>query len=116
MRKRRTDLGILQRQVADLLSVDVMSVVGWEVAGREPLVRHIPQIIEFLGYVPEDLFPARTTGEKIRRYRMLKGMTRRQLAQELDLDEGTLRSVETDERKHAAQTTEKIARLFKSLL
>ena len=55
-------------------------------------------------------------GQKMRRYRLLHGMTRRQLAQELDLDEGTLRSVETDERKHAAQTIKKIARLFKSLL
>ena len=98
------------------MNVDEMTIVGWELNHCRPLIRHTPKIIEFLGYVPDDLFPANTLGQKMRRYRLLHGMTRRQLAQELDLDEGTIRSVETDERKHAAQTIKKIARLFKSLL
>ena len=48
-RLTRLDLWLLQRDVAALLDVDVMSIVAWELGNHEPLVRHIPKIIEFLG-------------------------------------------------------------------
>ena len=67
-----------------------MTIVGWELNHCQPLARHIPKIIKFLDYVPEKLFPSNTTGEKIKRYRLLHGMTWKQFAKKLGMDEVTL--------------------------
>jgi len=44
-----------------MLDVDEMIVVGWELIHWYPHPMHIRRIIDFLGYVPENLFPATTS-------------------------------------------------------
>ncbi len=112
LRKRRLDLGFPQREVADQLQVDVMSVKGWELGNHEPLLRHIPKIIEFLGYVPEELFPKATTVQKIKGYRLLHGMTRKELAKKLEMDEATLGRLEAGSGKSSAHALRKISKLI----
>ncbi len=109
IRKRRLDLKLFQREVAEIMSVDEMSVVGWELNHYQPLVRHLPKIIDFLGYVPEDLFPANSLGHEIKRYRLLHGLTRRQLARRLHIDEGTLGKLEIDKGKRLSETLKRIS-------
>ncbi len=65
----------------------------------------------FLGYVPEDLFPSDTVGQRINRYRLLHGMTRKQLAKKLGMDEEVLRQLEAGTGKHYANTLQKISDL-----
>jgi DNA-binding XRE family transcriptional regulator len=89
--------------------------VGRELNHCEPLTRHVPKIIDFLGYVPENLFPAETLGQKIKRYRLLHGTTRKQLARQLRIYEATLRQLELDKGKHFPETLTKIAGFLKSL-
>lgn len=52
IRKRRMDLGLRQRDVAELLSCSTATVLGWEALGRQPRVSQWPAIIDFLGYDP----------------------------------------------------------------
>jgi hypothetical protein len=73
-----------------------MTIVNWELNHYQPLTRHNPKIIDFLGYVPEDLFPIKTFGQKIKRYRLLHGMTKKQLARQLHIDEATLCRLKMD--------------------
>ncbi len=115
IRKKRLDLNLLQTDVANIMNVDEMTIVGWELNRCQPLVRHIPKIINFLGYVPEDLFPANTLGQKIKRHRLLHGMTRKQLAKQLHIDETTLDRLEMDKGNHFPQTLKKITGFLKSL-
>jgi len=49
IRKRRIDLGLLQREVADIIGVTESSVWNWE-HGVEPEQHYNPKIIKFLGY------------------------------------------------------------------
>ncbi|MGB6068099.1 MAG: hypothetical protein WBG50_25100 [Desulfomonilaceae bacterium] len=49
-----------------MLKVNEMTIIGWELNHRQPLTRHIPKIINFLGYVPENMFPEKTLGQKIK--------------------------------------------------
>ncbi|MCL5268045.1 MAG: helix-turn-helix domain-containing protein [Bacteroidetes bacterium] len=114
IRKRRLDLGLFRREVAAQLQVDVMSVVGWEAGDHEPLIRQIQKIIEFLGYIPGNLFPSSTLNQKITRSRLLHGMTRKQLAIQLGMDEATLRRLEAGTGKHSAGTLKKISDLIES--
>ena len=116
IRKKRLDLNLNQTDVADIMNVDEMTIVGWELNHCQPLVRHIPKIIDFLGYVPEDLFPANTQGQKIKRYRLLHGMTRKQLAKQLHIDETTLDRLEMDKGESSRETGRKIAAFLKSLI
>jgi DNA-binding XRE family transcriptional regulator len=63
IRKRRLDLDLVQVEVAAIIDVDEMTIVGWELNHCKPHIRHISAIIDFLGYLPQDLFPAGTVGQ-----------------------------------------------------
>ncbi len=88
VRRRRLDLGLLQREVATLLGVSKSTMEGWERNRHPPTLKHIPAVVEFLGYVP---FPEPVTlAERLRLYRRLNGISRRQLARCLQVDETTV--------------------------
>ena len=52
IRKRRLDLKLLQKQVADRIGVHELTITNWERNATVPAIRHIPAIIRFLGYDP----------------------------------------------------------------
>ena len=56
LRKRRLDLGLLQREVAEQLGVDKSTVTNWELNRTTPTLRFSPRIIGLLGFDPR---PAR---------------------------------------------------------
>ena len=53
IRKKRMDLGLLQREVAEIIGVTESSIWNWE-HGVEPELQYNPKIIKFLGYIPFD--------------------------------------------------------------
>ena len=89
VRKRRLDLGLLQREAADKLGVDAMTICNWEINRTSPQLRLIPRIITFLGYVPYDTQPE-TLGKRIIAYRRLMGLSQKELAGRLRVDPSTL--------------------------
>jgi len=52
LRKRRLDLGLLQRDVAEQLHVHQMTITNWETGRTSPQLRFVPRILSFLGYNP----------------------------------------------------------------
>ena len=52
LRKHRLDQGLLQKEVAERLGVDEMTVFNWERNRNQPALVHVPRIIQFLGYNP----------------------------------------------------------------
>jgi transcriptional regulator with XRE-family HTH domain len=89
LRKKRIDLKLLQKEVAQKLGVDEASVHNWERGHTTPSLSFMPRIIKFLGYVPFEI-PSGSLGEKIRAYRRIIGLSRKALARELKIDPGTL--------------------------
>ena len=59
----------------------------------KPAIKHIPKIIEFLGYVPFDTSNI-SVGEKIVVYRKILGLSQKILACQLGIDPCTLRKWE----------------------
>ena len=54
LRKRRLDLGLLQKDLAEKLRVDEMTICNWETNRTSPQLHLIPKVIAFLGYDPHD--------------------------------------------------------------
>lgn len=57
IRKRRFDLRLTQREVAERIRVNKATVQFWENNRVEPSLSLIPKIIEFLGYDPYEAAP-----------------------------------------------------------
>lgn len=59
----------------------------------------MPRIIEFLGYVPQDLFTAKSLADQIRVYRHIHGLSQKELANQMDVDPSTIMDWESDKHK-----------------
>jgi len=89
LRKRRLDLGLLQRLVAQRLGVTKETIYNWENNRTCPPNRFVPRIIHFLGYAPYDTEPE-ALGKRIVLWRRTLGLTQRELARRLGVDPSTL--------------------------
>jgi transcriptional regulator with XRE-family HTH domain len=97
IRKKRIELGLLQRELAALLGVDPGSVNAWERNYRQPALHGLQAIAAFVGYdleVPTDDAPL---GVKIASKRRRLGLSQKALGEFLRIDEGTVRRWEGGE-------------------
>jgi len=95
MRKRRLDLELLQRQIADQIGVDEETIFRWESSKSRPQVQFIPPIIKFLGYNP--LSPPDSPRQSLV-YRWIHGLSQRKLAKETGIDPKAIELAETGKR------------------
>ena len=106
LRKRRLDLGLLQRDVAERLSVDDTTVTNWELGRTGPALRFMPVLIRFLGYNPYP--PGQSLAKRLRIRRRKLGWSQAHLAVLLGVDERTVARWERGSRRPG---TEILARL-----
>ena len=92
IRKRRLDQGLLQKEVAERIGVTTDSITNWELNYTEAKIRYIPGIIDFLGYVPFPL--GKSFPERLKACRMIRGLSQKKFAKELEIDPTTLRKWE----------------------
>ena len=88
LRKRRMDLGLLQREVAVIIGVDTTTVFNWESNRTEPNLQTWPAVLTFLGYDPRP--EGQTVGEKLRRHREGLGLSLVRAAEVMGVDPSTL--------------------------
>lgn len=96
LKKRRMDLGLLQKELAKRLGADTASVWNWENGNANPELKFIPGIITFLGYDPRPK-PA-VLAKQLVHYREGKGWSQKRYAKELGVDPSTLARWERGER------------------
>jgi transcriptional regulator with XRE-family HTH domain len=108
LRKKRLDLGLLQKDVARMIGVKEETIYNWENNRSSPQLHYAPGIIEFLGYVPFSEEP-KTLGERIVNHRRLHGITQEELAHRLGVDPSTLARWERNEsqplKRHVGRLT-----------
>ena len=92
LKKRRMELGLLQKEVAERLGLDECTVGNWEKDRTYPTVRYLPRLIGYLGYNPCP--KPGTLGERLLARRQALGLSRRRLAALIGIDEGTLQRYE----------------------
>jgi transcriptional regulator with XRE-family HTH domain len=92
LKQHRTKQKLLQREVAHILGVTKECYFLWEHDRNMPLPVHFPKILAWLGYDP---LPApRTDGEKAKRRRLQSGLSIKEAAIQIGVDEATLASYE----------------------
>jgi len=89
LRKKRLELGLLQKDVAKILGVSQDTIYNWENNRTSPGFRSIPKIIKFLGYIPYDI-QGLSPGEEFRLLRRTLGLSQEKLAKKLGIDPSTL--------------------------
>lgn len=94
LKKRRCELGLLQREAAAKLGVSQYAYISWETDRVRPFPRTYAWIVRLLGYDPAP--QPRTLGEWIRAKRRELGLTTGQVAARLGWDEGAVRRYERD--------------------
>jgi len=111
LRKRRLDLGLFQKGVAVTIGVDTTTVYNWEKGHSEPELRFIQRIIEFLGYEPDGPKPV-TLGDRIKRYRYLKGITQKELARQIGIDPTTLSRIERNQGRRIESVRRRVSKFL----
>lgn len=96
LRTARLDRGLLQKDVARLIGVTVLTITNWERNATEPELRFMPTIIDFLGAYHEprpDSLPRRLVAA-----RRAMGLSQREAARRMGVDPSTLARWERGER------------------
>ena len=112
IRKRRLDLNLLQKQVADEIGVHEMTITLWEVNATVPEVRYMPAIIQFLGYKP--LPAASSLPERLVTARRALGLSQRKMAEKLGVDPATLMGWEAGRHRPTGKSLDLIGRVLQS--
>lgn len=89
IKKRRRELGLLQREAGVRMGVSAETVANWEKGKTKPLSTQFKPVVAFLGYDPAPA-PASLT-ERFEAKRRSLGASLDQVAQHLGWDEGSLR-------------------------
>jgi transcriptional regulator with XRE-family HTH domain len=109
--RHRLVLKLLQRQVAEQIGADVCSLRNWEANRTKPAVEFMPAVIRFLGYNP--LPPGTTWAERLVSGRKALGISQKESARRLGVDQSTMARWERGEREPAGNLALK-ARKFLS--
>jgi transcriptional regulator with XRE-family HTH domain len=95
--RRQLVLKLLQRQVAEQIGVDKASIANWETNQSKPGIRHMTAIIRFLGYNP--LPPAKGWADRLVQCRTALGLSQKESAVRIGVDQATLARWERGERE-----------------
>jgi len=88
------DLRLTKKDAAKRLGVHPGGLENWEFGRTVPAIRFLPAIIRFLEYNP--IPEPDSQGRAIMRERISRGWSRKCLALEARVDEGTVKRLETD--------------------
>ncbi len=92
IRKRRLDLGLFQKQVAQQIGVSEATIWNWECHESSPQIHVLPQVIRFLGYNP--LPASESLAGRLLLTRKGLGITQKEMAKRLGIDPTTLARLE----------------------
>ena len=107
------DLGLLQREVAEIIGVTESSIWNWEHC-VEPELQYNPNIIKFLGYIPFDC-PDDTIG-RLAWYKKINGLNLKELGKQMNRHPDQIQEWLNRERRPFARSLERIERFLEEEL
>ena len=113
LKQRRLELGLRQQDVAVRIGVSEWTVINWEAGLRQPRITYYPAIVGFLGFDPSR--SVNGAGKSLDAIRRSLGLSIRELARQIGVDEATLYDWERGTRSASPRTQERIAAFLASL-
>ena len=101
LRKRRHELGLTLNQAAAQMDINPWTWGKWERLGSIPICSFYPKIIAFLGYEPWTA--PRVFKDHIKAWRLRLGLSSREAAQFIGVDQGTYLRIEHGERRKTSR-------------
>ena len=89
LKKRRRELGLLQREAGERMGVSAETVANWETDATRPVASQFKPVVAFLDYDPTPT-PS-SLAQRFEAKRRTLGVTLEQVARYLGWDEGSLR-------------------------
>ncbi|QEM66770.1 helix-turn-helix domain-containing protein [Geobacter sp. FeAm09] len=111
IRKKRMDLGLLQREVAATIGVSENTIWNWE-HGIEPEQQYSPKIINFLGYIPFEC-PGDIMG-RLAWYKRVNGLSLPELGRRMNQHPDQLRDWLGGGRRPLRKNIEKIEQFLEN--
>jgi transcriptional regulator with XRE-family HTH domain len=111
IRKKRLDLGLLQREVAQKIGTSETSIHNWERGHTTPSLNFMPGILRFLGYTPFEK-DAASLAENIKAYRRAFGLSQKALAKQLKIDPTTLARWEKEKGRPSKEFLQTLVDFF----
>jgi transcriptional regulator with XRE-family HTH domain len=112
LKRRRLELGLRQTDAASKLGIGEGTLVHWEREQHAPPASHYPAIIRYLGYEP---WPEPITlGERLRAGRLRRGLSIKEAARQLQVDEGTFANWEHVRRSPSSKLRATLELFLKS--
>jgi len=96
-----------------MLEVSEQTVTNWELSYNEPEISYIPRIIEFIGYCP--YLPTHSPIARLEMIRQALGLSYRELAKKVGVDESSLIRYSRGKGKPARKPLAKIVAFLKLL-
>ena len=97
----------MQKEVAKIFKVSTSTIENRENNRYEPAIKYIPEIIKFIGYIPNNLFTAKNIREQIRVYRHIHGLTQKELAEQINVSPDSIMDWENGETKPKTESSAK---------
>jgi len=110
IRKRRLDLGLWQKAVAATIGDTESTVTNWELNRVNPCLTYLPKMISFLRYTPPP-FDKESDNviERIKLYRLTRGMSQEKFANLIGVDETTVAKWERGEHEPSKKLIKKLS-------
>ena len=107
LRKRRLDLNLTQKQLAeDILHTSTSNIRNWEANRRQVSLCFRPQVYEFIGFFPCDV--SLRLGLRLKQRRESLGLSIRKLSKILGVDASTIENWEDGKHQPSAQNLQTI--------
>ena len=110
IRKRRLDLKLLQKHLAERIGVNEATITNWERNATVPAIRYMPAIIRFLGYDP--LPSAISFSERLAAARTAQELSLRKMAERLGVDPATIQGWEAEKHQPTKKSLDVIERVL----
>lgn len=115
IRNRRLELHLLQKDIAQTFGVTEDCITNWENNLSQPETRYLPDIIQFLRYIPFRM-NLQNFNERLHYYRLTQGFTHKQMGQLFEVDGSTIGAWEQNKHLPRAKKYSTVSLKLSTLL
>lgn len=116
LKELRKEQNLTQQEIADKLHVNRVTYTNWEKGNREPNFKMLIQLADMLNVSTDYLLGREvdmiTFSEQLKKYRTKKGLTQKELAEQIGIKQNSYSDWETGKNEPSLDNIVKLAKIF----